>query len=385
MQRSELDRVIQKVRRFFDDGTTEMFPAEGFHKASSYADPEWARRELLMLKSKPLVLGHSSQLPSPGDFRTDDSTGVPVLLCRQADGRLRAFLNICRHRGARLCTEGSGNRQIFVCPYHAWTFRADGALKGMPRPEGFKNLDRAKFGLAELPCEERHGLIWIVLDPAGSIDVAAHLGSLDAELASYGMDRMVMERDEFLTYDMNWKFVIDGFLEVYHFAKLHKNSIAPYFYGWHSPFDIFGANGRLIGVRKAFDALREADLSAMDRFAVLKTLAVNYILFPNSVLVWQSDHFECWTAYPADSPGRCRVRVQSITRPEDTGENSRPKWDKNWKILIGTVVAEDWDVSRTIQQGAAYMPDDLLVFGRNEPGLQHFHGSLKREIEAVAD
>lgn len=385
MQRSEIDRVVSEIRSFFDRDTTKMAPTEGFHDASTYADPEWARREGKMLRSQPVILGHSSQLPEPGDYRTDDTAGVPVLLSRQADGSLKAFLNICRHRGARLCTEPSGRKKLFVCPYHAWSFKNDGSLMQVPRPEGFENLDRTKFGLAELPCEERHGLIWVVLDPHGTIDVATHLGKLDEELASYGMADMVMERDEILTYDMNWKFVVDGFLEVYHFAKLHQNSIAPFFYGWHSPFDEFGPSGRLIGVRKSFDDIRDKDTSEMTNFEILKTLAVNYVLFPNTVLVWQADHFESWTAYPGATPGSCTVRVQSITRREDATEAKKPKWDKNWKILIGTVVAEDWTVSKTIQECAPDMPEDTIVFGRNEPGLQHFHGQLKKAVEATTN
>ncbi len=384
MQRTEIDRVVAEIRSFFDRDTTRLFDAEFMHPASTYADAAWAKREKSMLRDHPVILGHSSQLPEPGDYRTDDTAGVPVLLSRQADGSLKAFLNICRHRGARLCLEPAGRKKLFVCPYHAWSFKNDGSLMQTPRPEGFENLDKARFGLQELPCEERHGLIWVVLNPHGSIDVAAHLAELDTELAAYGIGDMVMERDEILTYDMNWKFVVDGFLEVYHFAKLHQNSIAPYFYGWHSPFDRFGLNGRMIGVRKSFDGIREKDTSGMGNFDILKTLAVNYVLFPNTVLVWQGDHFESWTAYPGSTPDTCTVRVQSITRREDAVAEQKAKWDKNWKILISTVVAEDWAVSKTIQECAPDMPEDTIVFGRNEPGLHHFHGMLKSEIDARA-
>lgn len=382
MQRSELDRVVDEIRSFMTADTTRMADTVFEHPASAYSDPDWARRERAMLARHPMILGHGSQIPNPGDFRTDDSTGMPVLLVRQADHSIKAFVNICRHRGARLCEETSGNRKLFVCPYHAWSFKMDGALMQTPRPEGFEGLDRKDYGLAELPCQERHGLIWVALDRTATIDVAAHLGPLDAELAAYDMAELVLERDEILDFDMNWKFVIDGFLEVYHFAKLHQKSIAPYFYGWHSPWDSYGQNGRLIGVRKAFDTIRDADTSGLSNWDILKTIAVNYVLFPNTVLVWQGDHFESWTAYPGQRPDTCRVRVQSITRKQDAVPEKTAKWDKNWKILIGTVISEDWAMCRTIQNGAAFMPADRLVFGRNEPGLHHFHGQIKAAVEA---
>src|SRR5215470_17466102 len=112
-----------------------------------------------------------------------DLCGAPLLIACGADRVPRVFLNVCRHRGARLIAQQGEvcQRRNFVCPYHAWTYRLDGSLAGLPRAEAFPDLDRHLLGLRELPSTVCHGLIWAKLDPAsdGSLDIAGYLGELD--------------------------------------------------------------------------------------------------------------------------------------------------------------------------------------------------------------
>jgi phenylpropionate dioxygenase-like ring-hydroxylating dioxygenase large terminal subunit len=118
------------------------------------------------------------------------------------DGGIKAFVDSCRHRGAKACSAESGSAQAFTRPYHGWTYGRDGALLRVPR-DGFPNLDPAKSGLAELPCEARHGLIWVVPTPGAEIDVARHLGPVDNELAQYPLGDYVLERQQLIEEDLN--------------------------------------------------------------------------------------------------------------------------------------------------------------------------------------
>lgn len=381
MDRQTLDRLVAEIESHMDAGSTTLWETEGHQPASHYADADWHAQERALLRRYPVIVGHSSKLKAPGDYFTHDATGVPILVVRQDDGSVRAMLNICMHRGARICAKEEGTKRTFVCPYHAWSYRLDGSLRNIPRPEGFPNTDPAQHGLQPLPIEERHGFIWVVPTPGAAIDVAAHLGPLDAELASYDAQALVMEREAWMPADMNWKFVLDGFLEVYHFATLHAKSIAPYFYGHHSPFESLGAHGRMVGVRASFEKIRGVPKEGMESSELIKHLAVNYYIFPNTILVWQGDHFESWTAFPGEKPDGSLTHVQSVTTVEAAQPEHEAKWDRNWKIMTGTVVEEDWAMSKTIQQSVHAMPDNRIVFGRNEPGLQHFHGQLTRHIE----
>jgi nitrite reductase/ring-hydroxylating ferredoxin subunit len=377
-----MDRRVQKqlfaeINGYFETGSTKLADAELAHRATTYCDPAYFAREQAMMRTQPIVVGHAARLRAPGDFIAHEDTGAPILVVRQADGGLKAFFNVCRHRGARVCTAVSGNQRTFACPYHAWTYRADGSLLAAPKA-GFPNLDATAHGLVELAVEERHGLVWVVATPGASIDVAAHLGALDAELASFPVADFTLERDTVVSEPINWKFVLDGFLEVYHIPVLHPESIAPWIHGKFSPFDTLGRHSRMLGIRKSFDAVRAG---SFDDAEFLKHVAVNYQIFPNTILVWQGDHFEAWTSYPGRSVDTCIVRVQALARPQTIGEAFQKRWDRNWRLLLDTVTREDWAISREVQLSLPFVKDQQIWFGRNEPGLQHFHTVLDQSLE----
>jgi nitrite reductase/ring-hydroxylating ferredoxin subunit len=378
MDRATQKRVFAEIRGYFENSGTKLSDRETYHRASTYTDPTHHQRERELLRRYPLIVGRSASISKSGDFLTDDSTGVPIIVSRQANGSVKALINVCRHRAARVCVETSGHRTSFVCPYHAWSYKTDGSLRAVPSA-AFPGLDLASHGLIELPAEERHGFIWVVATPGARIDVAAHLGDLDTELATYDIENFVVEREVVRQEAINWKFVIDGFLEVYHFPTLHANSIAPYFHGKYSPFDAFGRNGRLVGVRASFAKVIDLPFDEVD---LMPHIAVNYQIFPNTVLVWQGDHFEVWISSPGQAPNNTSVRVQSLTTVDMSGKTFAARWDRNWKVLIDTVVTEDWAISMAVQNSLPFVADDRIVFGRNEPGLQHFHKQLEDAVAA---
>src|SRR4029079_6463562 len=109
------------------------------------------------------------ELPSPGDYRADDLSGAPILVVRVGDGRLNAFLNVCRHRGAKVATGSGSGKRLFVCPYHAFTYDLTGRLTKLPA-EGFRGLACADHSLVPLPVAELHGLIWVQATPGADLD-----------------------------------------------------------------------------------------------------------------------------------------------------------------------------------------------------------------------
>lgn len=360
-------RLKAEVDHYLATGTTAMAETEYRNPVAVYADAGHLAAEHAVLRSSPLVVAHGSEVPNPGDFVTNDLSGVPVLVVRQSDGSVKAFVNLCRHRGSPVALEPSGCERRFTCPYHAWTYKLDGSLGAIPNEEGFPGVDRAEMGLVALPCEVRHGLVWVMVTPGAVIDVAGFLGAeLDAELASWTIDGFVVERSTTLTEDANWKLIVDGFLETYHLRFLHAATVGPYIHSNLSPFQSYGPHGRSGFARTRY--------SPDDDRPTMYNLGVIYQIFPNTVLVWQSTHFERWTMYPhATDPGRS-VSYTSILAPEGRSDDVG-LWDRNWKILLSTVQEEDWPVARATQSGFAANAMDSFVFGRNEPALQHFHRS----------
>jgi len=382
-----MDRALQTeiARRLFAHmaaRTTDLAPREMYQPAESYIDPAQATREREKIFRKlPSIVCHESELANPHDYVTADIVGVPVVAVRQPDGTVRAFTNVCRHRGSRLVTAERGNARQFVCPFHAWTYGTDGTLRNIAYPDGFCGVDRGDHSLVRLPCEVRHGLVWVTPVADGALDLDDHLGpELDRELAGWRLDRAVYERSENFDLPINWKLVVDGFMEDYHLCVLHKSTIGPYMMANLHEYSAFRSHSRLVASRASLAKLAEHDPETVD---LLPSAIFIYALFPGQILVWQADHFELWTIRPhATDALRATVSARLLAPTAASRETERPLWDRNWKILMDTVQAEDWVAARDIQDGIAGGGQSHFVFGRNEPALQHFHREVARATAA---
>ncbi|MDN5748151.1 MAG: aromatic ring-hydroxylating dioxygenase subunit alpha [Pseudonocardia sp.] len=170
----------------------------------------------------------SSDVGKPGAYRTVDVGRESVVVVRGRDGALRAFLNVCRHRGARLCMESAGETaRNLQCGYHAWTYGLDGRLVAAPNLAGMADVDRTAFGLVPVALREWLGYAWVCLaDEPPSFDdtvvgvVAARLGGTEVV---EGWDIAGLEVGRRITYEVaaNWKLVIENFMECYHCATIH--------------------------------------------------------------------------------------------------------------------------------------------------------------------
>ncbi len=165
------------------------------------------------------VVGHRDQLARPGDYFTTELLGEPLLLVRGAQGELRGFYNVCRHR-AGPPAEGCGSRKLFRCGYHGWTYGLDGSLISAPEFEGQPGFDAKDFTLAPVRAEEWSNLIFVNLDPEAE-PLLKSLGNLPKQAERFGFTGMkLFERR---TYDMkcNWKTYVDNYLEGYHLPSVH--------------------------------------------------------------------------------------------------------------------------------------------------------------------
>ena len=170
----------------------------------------------------------SSDLTGPGSFRTVQVGRESVLLTRNRKGEARAYFNICRHRGAQLCTEESGQAQrSFQCPYHAWTYDFDGKLVAAPNLTKMPDIDRVEHGLVTISVQEWLGYIWVCLaeEPPSFDETVRHavverLGDLES-IEAYDIDHLAVGRR--IVYDVkaNWKLIVENFMECYHCATIH--------------------------------------------------------------------------------------------------------------------------------------------------------------------
>lgn len=169
------------------------------------------------------IAGHTSDVPQPGDYFTFDIGEERAVVVRGEDGLIRAFNNLCRHRGARVAPHRQGHcRNALVCPFHGWVYNLDGTLRGPARPKSFGDIDKTKFGLKPLDCELWHGFIFVRFGPGPQPRVAELLAPYDEEMAHYRIEeRLPATGFETATSPVNWKSVRDVDNEGYHVAMAH--------------------------------------------------------------------------------------------------------------------------------------------------------------------
>ncbi|MEU5322288.1 aromatic ring-hydroxylating dioxygenase subunit alpha [Streptomyces sp. NPDC021056] len=194
-----------------------------------YTDPGiFALEQERIFEAMWFCVTRASELAKPGSFRTYQVGRESVLITRSRDGSVKAFLNVCRHRGAKLCTEEAGEvKRAFQCPYHAWTYGLDGKLIAAPNLTSMPDIDRTEYGLVNIHVREWLGYVWVCLadtPPSFEEDVVGEVVSRLGDVESidrYDIDNLRLGRR--ITYDVkaNWKLIIENFMECYHCATIH--------------------------------------------------------------------------------------------------------------------------------------------------------------------
>jgi len=365
--RTLLDHLAE--RRSFTTAPTEV-------PAADYTDEaHLAAEQATLFTALPQVVALSPDLPEPGSFVTRDQGRVPLLLTRDAEGEVHALANVCAHRGAQVAPDGRGCQRRFTCPYHAWTYDLTGRLAGRPDAGAFPAAD-GPLGLRPLPVREEHGVIWTVLDPAADPGqpLDPGLGHLADDLAAFDIPAHSHWRSHRFELDLNWKLVIDTFLEPYHFASLHRNTVGPLFVANLCHAERVGRHVREALPRRSIADLTDADPATWD---LVPHSALVYVLFPNTVFVMQIDHLETWrvTPHPSD-PGRSVCDLDFHIPAADLTPESAHHWERNWELTIDTVINEDFRAMAGVQRGLASGALDHLTIGANEPALGFFHAAL---------
>ncbi len=362
------------------------------------AEARFAREHQALFRALPVVVGHVSQLPDPGDFFTHDASGVPLLIARDDTGRVGAFLNVCRHRGTRVepATCGAGKR-AFVCPYHHWSYGRDGALLGLPHERGFAGVARETRGLARVPCGVAAGLIFVrpggqppgAADDrdgaAGGAELGADLGAaawlgpqLVDELTGFGAATAHAYAPRLEERTLGWKLGIDVFLESYHVRPVHKESIFPMFFDNIGLVDPVGPHLRNIFPKRSIEELAARPVETWE---LRRHANVLYHVFPNTLILVEPDHTAVLTLWP-DGPARTRLTSFTLVPEPPVTDKARAYWDANNAILYGAV-AEDFAMGESIQNGLASGANREVVFGAFEHALAHFHRQIERHA-AVA-
>jgi len=191
----------------------------------AYTDPAvWEAEKERILRRSWLVVARADQFTRTGDYRTVEIAGARLLLVRGRDGSIRAFHNVCRHRGMWVA-DGCGRAASFACPYHLWTYDLEGRLVAAPEMERTSGFEMASIRLKPVPCEVWEGFVAINLDPDAE-PLAPLLSDLAAIVAPWNMGEMVTVHEKSYPITWDWKVMWENAIEGYHTSALHRTSAA---------------------------------------------------------------------------------------------------------------------------------------------------------------
>ena len=335
-----------------DPAVTLTLPAWIYHNDEFHE----LEREHLFLSSWQIV-GHQSEIPEAGDYRTFEFFGRRGFVVRGKDGVIRAFHNVCAHR-AHAVVPGEHGRCAthLTCMYHGWTYHLDGRNRSVSAPDSFPKFDRAQYGLKPIELENFMGFLFVRFR-GGEPSVAERMAPHAAELAHYRLDEMV-PLDEPWTHDVpiDWKNVIENYVEDYHFPMGHPGLSAL----MEAEYDRESFPG---GTMRLSHRMRERPLRCWSAERYAKILPViehlpegmrrrwTYIgLYPNVFF----DIYPEWMGYFHVLPlgaGRTRIRTRSFGFKDDRREMKAARW--LCSRLNSRVQSEDEVLTESVQRGLA--------------------------------
>ncbi len=315
---------------------------------------------------RPQLIALSADVAEIGDFYATDIAGKPILIVRGKDGKAKAFLNACRHRGVKLA-EGCGHGAGFTCPYHGWTYNNDGELISVPSRQAFEAEQMR--GLVALPTHEEIGVIVVHPDPEGQLDFDAFLGPMkgvleDMDLGSYKLVHSHREPAR-----INWKHAVDGGMEAYHVPFLHPTTFGTDG-GGYLPHMQFGDHHAFITSGPQIRALKDLPESEWPHSCGWSS--VNAI-FPNTVIGGGNGQAVLFfqRTEPMDEPGVCNYNYRLYAQPAVANDKT---------VLAGAIelfmkVAFEEDlptqVSSQIMMESGAVKS--VIFGKREACLTGMH------------
>jgi phenylpropionate dioxygenase-like ring-hydroxylating dioxygenase large terminal subunit len=379
--------IVRRILSHIDAGTTDE--GEPWREpVQNYLDPSRFADELRVLRAFPSVYLPSAAIPNRGDHAERPAYGVPLFAVRGRDGRARVFRNACRHRGLAL-VEGAGCSRALVCRYHGWTYGLDGSLSHVPHADAFPELDMPARGLVEVESREVDGLIVIgPLDPAPTGSWRQHVDAAMAALSdgSPWRDKLLPAEKlllvEGVARPMNWKVLVEQFLEGYHIRSTHKDTFFPLQYDDLNVVEAFGPNSRIAFPYRNIERLRNRPETM---WTTDRRVTYVYHLFPNVMFATFPDQVLLVVIDPVDIANSV-VTIYSMATPEVAQRVSVSGVDKagnGARSLLDAGALEDNEMSEGVQRGLSAGANAFLEFGRHESAIGRFHAALDERLALV--
>ncbi len=369
--------LIERILGHVEAGTTDMGEETWREPVENYSSQERFEAELSLMRHLPVPFCPAAALPDVGSYVARRAAGVPIVVVRGDDGKIRAFRNACRHRGMQLAA-GSGCTKIFRCTYHGWAYRLDGRLEHIPHDHGFPDVNKSAHGLVPLrDVEVAGGLVFVTQDePVGR-------GALEALPPLLDESQVIFESGENVN-DINWKLQLEGTLEGYHIKPTHPQTFFPYGYDNLNVVETEGPNSRVCFPFRRIEKLKDVPV---DERELGRTVTLVNHIFPFAQVVRLSDHMSVSFIEP-ESPTQTRYFTYRLTLPRASARGDREihpssaddeaieRAKRDAAFLSDTGLKEDAKVVRDIQAAIGSGANTHYTFGAFEKAIVHLHKNL---------
>jgi nitrite reductase/ring-hydroxylating ferredoxin subunit len=384
------EKVLHELRRdltrkmvaMAKQGTTHEAPGVMDVDVSFFLDPElFAREHRKLFRETPLLACLSTDIAEPGSYQFFEDVGVPIVVMRGRDGKVRAFLNVCPHRGARVIRTDRGKASRFTCRFHGWTFDNTGEAVGVPNEPQFCGKIEDRKHLVPCPAEERHGLVFVQATPNTTMDLAAHLGEFGTQLEALGLGRASLILADEVHSAANWKYTLDTYFENYHLPSLHRDTFAKVFAHNLCLLETWGPHQRFTFPQRSIHDWMHKPESEWD----IDSLPAQHFLFPNSVITLGSvspsgSLISIHRIFPK-AVDRLTMKVTMYAPHGLKSPDHRAEIEASFHAIMAAVRDEDYSVTGEAQWALKFLPHGTkFPVGRQEIGTQNFHRNVSAAV-----
>ena len=358
------------------NGTTDQADGIMVKPVADYTDNEIISSEVnKIFYDHPVPIALSAEFKENNSYKAAKVIDTPLLITRGEDGVVRTFINICKHRGAPVCPEGTGKKSKFNCTYHGWMYNNTGNLVNIFKSDTFGDIDKSKIKLTELFCEERSGFIWACLNPDIKYDLNQWMNGFDAELDDIDLENWHLFKSIKINGPM-WKICWDGYTDGYHHHMVHPETVGKNTIVNLIAHDTYGPHQRFAFGLKNIDEL--SDIEEKD-WEPENHLRLIHSVFPNSsISAIQNEHCLVSIIFPSPDLQETVTTQYILCLKEPKTKEEIKKAEEFAELSRAAIIDEDYPINFKIQESIHSKANTEFLFGKNEPIQQHYHNWIKK-------
>ena len=374
--RNKLVDLAKRLLAHNLNGTTDQADGIMVKPVADYIDNEIISSEVnKIFYDHPVPIALSAEFKEKNSYKATKVIDTPLLITKGEDGVIRTFINICKHRGAPVCPEGTGKKSKFNCTYHGWMYNNTGNLVNIFKSDTFGDIDKSKIKLTELFCEERSGFIWACLNPDIKYDLNKWMNGFDTELNDIDLKKWHLFKSLKINGPM-WKICWDGYTDGYHHHMVHPETVGKNTIVNLIAHDTYGPHQRFAFGLKNINELSNIEEKDWEPENHLRLI---HSVFPNSsISAIQNEHCLVTIIFPSPDLQETITTQYILCLKEPKTKEEIKKAEDFAELSRAAIIDEDYPINFKIQETIHSKANTEFLFGKNEPIQQHYHNWIEK-------